>query len=251
MLSIGLSMTIRVLVNGAFGKMGQEVVKAIQQETNFQLVGQTGSKDNLAASINSSSADIVIDFTSPHVVFENTLTILSTNARPVIGTTGLASQQITELTQRASELKRGGIIAPNFSIGALLMMQFAQRAAKFYKDVEIIEAHHPGKLDAPSGTAIKTAEMIAANRPPNATLSFRETIPGSRGASYQGIPIHAIRLPGIVARQEVIFGGKGETLSICDNTSHREAFMPGVILGCKKVMELDHLVYGLEKVLDS
>lgn len=244
-------MTIRVLVNGAFGKMGQEVVKVLQQDVDLKLVGQTGKTDDLTATIIQAQADVVVDFTNPLVAFKNALTILNAGSRLVLGTTGITPDQVQELSDICKKQRRGAVIAPNFSIGAVLMMQFAQQCARHYSDVEIIELHHPGKMDAPSGTALKTAEMIAKENQQvkMATKPVKETIPGSRGASSHGIPIHAIRLPGIVANQEIIFGGMGETLRICHNTIHREAFMPGVLLACKKVMKLDHLVYGLENLL--
>lgn len=243
-------MTLRILVNGAHGKMGQEVVTAVNKDPELELVGQTGRDDDLTQAIATAKANVVVDFTNPGAVYENTLRILDTGAHPVIGTTGLTPEQIITLKQRCLEKKRGGIIAPNFSIGAVLMMQFAQTAARYYSAVEIIEFHHPGKQDAPSGTAIKTAEMMSANcKNLLAPKPLHETIAGSRGATKDGISIHAVRLPGLVAGQEVIFGGLGETLTIQHNTIHREAFMPGVLLACKKVMAMDHLVYGLENVL--
>ena len=232
--------------------MGKETVKAVQQETDFTIVAQLEHKDDLAAAISNHQAEIVIDFTSAEAVFDNALTIIESGAHPVIGTTGLLPQQIKELQKRSAEKKLGGIIAPNFSISAVLMMRFAREAARYLPHVEIIELHHDGKLDSPSGTAIKTAEMIAETRDARVIFNHngvKETIPGARGALHHGIPIHAIRLPGIVANQEIIFGGKSETLEISHTSIHREAFMPGVILACRKVTHLDHLVYGLENIL--
>jgi len=243
-------MTIRILVNGASGKMGQECVKAIQNDSELQLVGQTARNDDLAQIIKTTHAQVVVDFTVPQAAYSNVLTIIQSGAHPVIGTTGITPEQITELKQQCASKKLGAIIAPNFSIGAVLMMQFSQTAAKFFPNVEIIELHHAGKADSPSGTALKTADLIAETRSsvPEVKAS-REIIPGARGASSHNIPIHAIRLPGLVACQEVLFGGLGETLSIRHDTIHREAFMPGVLLACKKVLQLDHLVYGLEHIL--
>jgi 4-hydroxy-tetrahydrodipicolinate reductase len=243
-------MTIRILINGAGGKMGQESVRAVQSDRKLELVGQTGRVDRLEDAIKKHSPQVVVDFTTPDTVYENTLTIINAGVHPVIGTTGLKPDQIADLNQRCAQKKLGAIIAPNFSISAILMMRFAEQAAKYLPDVEIIELHHPGKLDSPSGTAIKTAEMIAKvrekNDPPKAT---RETIPGARGAVSHGIPIHSVRLPGLVANQEILFGGLGETLRISHYTINRESFMPGVLLACKKVLQLDHLVYGLEQLL--
>lgn len=243
-------MTINILINGINGRMGQECGKAIRTDAELTLVGGVGRADNLVDAIKKTNAQIVIDFTTPDAAYENALTIINANVHPVIGTTGLKPEQIADLQQRCAQKKLGGIIAPNFSIGAILMMRFSEQAAKYLPDVEIIELHHPGKLDSPSGTAIKTAEMIANARLKNdAPKKSNETVPGARGALKNNIPIHAIRLPGLVASQEVLFGGLGETLRICHYTVHREAFMPGVLLACKKVLQLNELVYGLEKLL--
>lgn len=243
-------MTIRVLVNGASGKMGLAAVNAIKLDPALTLVGETGRNNNLATEIKQSNANVVVDFTNAESVLKNTLTILDTGARPVVGTSGLKQDQVKELQQHAASLQTGGVIAPNFSLGAILMMKYAQEIAKFFPDVEIIEMHHPGKLDSPSGTAIRTAELISAARqaiqPQNNT---RETVKGARGATYQNIPIHAIRLPGLIAHQEIIFGGTGETLKIVHDSIDRQCFMPGVLLACKKVMELKSLVYGLENLI--
>lgn len=243
-------MTIRIIVNGANGRMGQETVKAIQQEKEFELVAQTNRNDNLSEVIKKINPQIVIDFTNAAVAFESALTIINAGVHPVIGTSGLTAQQITELQKISADKKLGGVIAPNFSIGAILMMRFAREAAKYLPNVEIIELHHDGKLDSPSGTAMKTADMIAEVRQKKSeNKNTHETIPGARGASHHEIPIHSVRLPGFIASQQVIFGNQGETLTISENTISRESYMPGVRLACKKVLELDSLVYGLEHVL--
>lgn len=245
-----MQMPIKVLINGSSGKMGQETVQAISQDKTFELVAAIGKNDNLIAKIKAAKPDVVIDFTTPSAVFENTLAIIQENVRPVIGTTGLSAEKVAELKKLCAEKKLGGIIAPNFSIAAMLMMQFAKTAAEFFPEVEIIEFHHTGKKDSPSGTALKTAQMIAENRKiiPE-VIPQHETIPGARGAVSHHIPIHAVRLPGFLAVQEVLFGGLGETLGIKHTSIHRQAFMPGVVLACKKVMGLSELVYGLENVL--
>lgn len=243
-------MRIKVLVNGAHGKMGQETVKAIKADEDLELVGERDKDTDLWATIKVAKPDVIVDFTTPNVVYENALLIIDLGVRPVIGTTGLAQEQIIDLQQRCAEKKLGGLIVPNFSLGAVLMMQFAKITAQYLPDVEIIELHHPAKLDAPSGTALRTAELIAAAREhAPQTVASHESIAGARGANYHNIPVHSIRLPGLVASQEVFFGGQGETLSIRHDTIHREAFMPGVRLACKKVMELDQLLIGLDKVL--
>lgn len=243
-------MTIRILVNGAAGKMGQVTCKTIEANSDFILVQQNGVKDELVSSIHEYKPDIVIDFTNAESVFKNTETIINASVHPVIGTSGLKETEIKKLQQMSADKKLGGIIAPNFSIGAVLMMKHAKEIAKYFSDVEIIEKHHAGKLDSPSGTALKTAEMIAAISERAPLKSSRETIPGARGANLKNIPIHSIRLPGFLAHQEIIFGAPGETLTIRHDSIDRQCFMAGVVLACRKVQSLDRLVYGLENLLD-
>ncbi len=243
-------MAIRVLVNGAAGKMGQLCVKAIQNDPDLMLVGQTGRADHLTAEIKKNQAQVVVDLTNAESVFKNLQHIVETGAHPVIGTSGLLKDQIESTQKKCAELKRGGIVAPNFALGAVLMMKHAQEMAKYFSSVEIIEMHHDKKLDSPSGTAMRTAEMLAETWvAPRLQNTTKETIPGARGATHQDIHIHAIRLPGLVAHQQIIFGGLGETLTIRHDTLDRSCFMPGILLACKKVMGLDHLVYGLENIL--
>jgi len=250
-------MTIAVLVNGAKGKMGQEVVRAVGAEADLTLVGAIDLGDRLDATIARTGAQVVVDFTHPSVAAANTETILRAGARPVVGTTGFDPAGIARLQDLASRLGLGGIIAPNFAIGAVLLMRFAAEAARHMPDVEIIELHHVGKVDAPSGTAIKTAELIAERiaerRGTGAAHPARtehESIPGVRGGRCQGIPIHSVRLPGHVAHQEVIFGGLGQTLTLRHDSLSRVGFMPGVILAIRKAPGLESLVYGLEKILE-
>lgn len=244
-------MTIRVLVNGAKGKMGQAVVKAIADYPELSLVGEVSHNQDLATEIKKSNPNVVVDFTNADSVLKNIQTIITAGVHPVIGTSGLLGEQVKKLQQQCEQLKLGGIIAPNFSIGAVLMMKYAEETAKYFPHVEIIEMHHNGKLDSPSGTAIRTAELIAAGRTNTVAplKNTRETISGARGAHYQDIPIHAIRLPGLVAHQQVIFGGIGETLTLRHDSIDRQCFMPGVMLACKKVTTLKNLVYGLEYIL--
>lgn len=241
---------IKTIVNGASGRMGQEAVKAVSSEKQFELVAAIGRNDNLETTIKNTKADIVIDFTRPEIVFNNVNIILNAGARAVIGTTGLTIDQITTLKNKCQELKRGCIIAPNFSIGAILLMKLTREIAPYFPDVEIIELHHTGKQDSPSGTAIKTAECIASVQAElSARPSAREIIPHARGAAHKGIHIHSVRLPGFVAHQEVIFGGEAETFTLRHDALSRQCFMPGLILACKKVMELKELVYGLENLI--
>lgn len=243
-------MSIRVLVNGAAGRMGQTTVKFIHADKTLDLVGETHGKDDLKKSILAAKADIVIDFTNAAVVYENTKNIILAGAHPVIGTSGLLPEQIQEFQNLCAEKSLGGIIAPNFCIGALLMMRFAEKAAQYFYECEIIETHHENKLDAPSATAIKTAELISSARKKQPSRKkIHETLVGARGAVKDQIPIHALRLPGFLAKQDVIFGHLGGNLVIAHETIDRNAFMPGVLLACKKVISLKKLVYGLETFL--
>jgi len=243
-------MTIKVIINGANGRMGQEAVKAINADNELTLVAKTGRQDNLMQLIKDQQAEVVVDLTNAESVFENTKTIIDAGAHPVIGTSGLTSQEIHRLGQLCDTKNLSGIIVPNFSIGAVLMMRYAEDAAKYLPDVEIIEMHHDGKLDSPSGTALHTAELMNHHRKKNQDKkNLKETIPGARGAKLDDIPIHAIRLPGLVAHQMVIFGGNAETLTIKHDSIHRSAFMPGLVLACKKVNTLKGLVSGLAHVM--
>jgi 4-hydroxy-tetrahydrodipicolinate reductase len=242
---------IKVLVNGAHGKMGAEVVLAVSREADMELVGKIDRFDNLAERIQTLKPDVVVDFTHPDVVRDNVNIILSEGVRPVVGTTGLSDADLKAIQALSKKQKLGAIVAPNFAIGAILMMKFAAEASKYMPRVEIVEYHHDNKADAPSGTAIKTAEMIAATNHHINQSKLQETehIPHVRGGKKAQIPIHSIRLPGYVAHQEVLFGGLGQTLSIRHDALSRESFMPGVILSIRKVMQMDTLVYGLENLI--
>ena len=242
---------IRVLVNGAKGRMGQEVVKAVTAASDLELVDQTDLGDDLIARIKVSQAQAVVDFTTAAVAFENTRKILEAGVHPVIGTSGLLAEQVAELQQLAEDKGIGGLIAPNFAIGAVLLMKYAQDAAKYLPDVEVIELHHNRKADAPSGTAVKTAQLIAEARQeiPKALVEEKELFEGARGSEVHGVRVHSLRLPGLVAHQEVIFGGTGETLTLRHDSIHRESFMPGVCLACRKVIGTQQLFYGLEHLL--
>jgi 4-hydroxy-tetrahydrodipicolinate reductase len=246
-------MAIRVLVNGAKGRMGRQVVAAVQAEPETELVGETDLGDDLPAAIARSKAQVVVDFTHPSSAYANVQAILAAGARPVVGTTGFTPEQIADLQARAQAKGLGGLIAPNFAIGAVLMMRLAAEAARHMPYVEIIELHHDGKAEAPSGTAIKTAELIAEVRPkaPPLQVESKELSPGARGARGYAVPIHSVRLPGHVAHQEVILGGLGETLRIRHDSISRESFMPGVLLAVKKAPALKQLFYGLEHLLQD
>lgn len=236
-------MTINVIVNGALGKMGQYCVAAIEADPELNLVAQGTRVTDLGSTIDQNHADVVVDFTHHDVAFDNTKTIIEHGAHPVIGSSGLTKDSVAELAKLASAKKLGGVVAPNFAIGAVLMMKLAEMAAPYFNDAEIIEMHHQYKTDAPSGTATRTAEMMFDA---NNALAPRDN---QHGDKQHGISIHSVRLPGIFTHQEVLFGASGETLRITHNCSERKAAMPGVVLACKKVMQLDTLVYGLEHLL--
>jgi 4-hydroxy-tetrahydrodipicolinate reductase len=244
-------MAIRILINGANGRMGQAVVNAVTADPDLELADTVDEGDDLAGAITHNKAKVVVDFTNAEALRTNLPLMIAAGVHPVIGTTGLLATEIKKFQAQCAKLKLGGIIAPNFSLGAVLLMKHAQEMAKYSSHVEIIEMHHDGKIDSPSGTAMRTAEMLAVNfKPAQQVRKTHETIPGARGASHHHIPIHAIRLPGLVAHEQVIFGGSGETLTLRHDSIDRVAFMPGVCLACKKVTGLKELVYGLEHVLE-
>jgi len=221
--------TIPLIVNGASGKMGQLACQVVEALPMFSLVAKCGRVDDLARVIASHRAEVVIDFTEASAAYQNTQCILQAGARPIIGTSGLNETQVASLHSLAHEKKLGGIIAPNFSLGALLMMRFAKEAARYFPYADIVEMHHMQKKDAPSGTAIRTREMMP----------------------HLPVNIHSVRLPGVIARQQVVFGGEGETLTLDHNTLSREAFASGIQLACEKIMGLDELIYGLDNFLGS
>lgn len=262
---------IRVLVSGAAGRMGAESCRAVFKADDMVLAGAVdlrhGGEDlgkvigldgvdltiyaDLEQALQELRPDVMVDFTHPNAVYENVQIALRNKVRPVIGTTGLSMEQIKTLQNMAKEMNIGGLIAPNFAIGALLMIHFATMAAKYFHHVEIIELHHDQKADAPSGTAIKTAEAIAEvrGRMRQGLPTEIEKLQGARGADFEGMRIHSVRLPGYVAHQEVIFGGTGQTLTIRHDSINRESFMPGLLMGIRQVMYSDELIYGLDKLI--
>jgi 4-hydroxy-tetrahydrodipicolinate reductase len=266
---------IKVLVCGAAGKMGQAVVRAIYAEAGFKLVGAVVRSDSndvnkdigticgigdigiktissLKEALAKTNPHVLVDFTMPEFVYVNAEMALKTGVRAIIGTTGMTQDDINELGKIAKQNATGAIVAPNFAIGAILMMRFSKEASKYFSNAEIIEMHDSKKVDSPSGTSIKTAELMASARKEfnGTTLKGKEIIKGGRGATTIGnINIHSIRLPALIAHQEVILSGIGQTLTIRHDTYDRTAFMPGVLMAIKKVMELDHLVYGLENII--
>lgn len=240
---------IKVGVLGAKGRMGSEVVKAVEAASDMQLHAAIDLGDDIKAVI---GADVVVDFTNPENVMKNLEFLINNDINAVVGTTGFDAGRMAQLEGwLASHPKVGLFIAPNFAIGAVLMMEFAKQAAPYFESVEIIELHHPNKVDAPSGTAARTADLIneaRANMPaqPDATNSGIE---GARGAKVGDVPIHSVRLRGLVAHQEVLFGGLGETLTIRHDSLDRAGFMPGVLLGCREIIKKPGLTIGLEKFL--
>lgn len=260
-----------VLVNGACGRMGRAVLKAVAEAKDLELVGAvdiTGGADagelagvgangvkvetDLKAALTRLQPEVMIDFTRPDVVYGNVITALQAKVSPVVGTTGLSDEQKADIRKMAEENDTPAFIAPNFAIGAVLMMVMAKQAAKYMPEVEIIELHHDKKLDAPSGTAVQTAAMIAEVRAAHKQghPEEKEKLSGARGADYEGMHIHSVRLPGYVAHQEVIFGGLGQTLTIRHDSLNRESFMPGVVLAAEKVRSLKGLTVGLDKLLE-
>ena len=259
-------MTKKVLVAGFTGAMGQKAVNLVNSLDNFELVAgmsPTATNDpqkyNLPArakiyqslaEIPDLAADIWIDFTTPKAVYDNVKFALEHHVSPVVGTTGMSDEQEAELIKISQKEKVGGLIAPNFGMSAVLLMKFAKEAAKYFPDAEIIEMHHADKKDAPSGTALATAKMIAKNRPEHETAPDEvETLENVRGGDYQGIKIHSVRLPGYIAHEQVLFGGPGEALTIRQDSFDRESFMGGVKVALEKVDQLDELVVGLENIL--
>lgn len=256
---------IKVLINGALGRMGSEVVKKVTAEKDLTVAAAVDIKagtltvdDNtyqvttdLAAAIKEAQPDVVVDFTRPDAVMNNLRIVLGMGVHAVVGTTGFTQTDLQEVDRLARENNTAVLIAPNFALGAVVMMKLACEAAKYFPHVEIIEKHHDKKLDAPSGTAIITAQKISEVREKmqQGNPDEKETMAGARGADYEGMKIHSVRLPGYVASQEVIFGGQGEILRICTEPINRECYMPGVALGCRKIMGRSGLVYGLDRLL--
>tara|TARA_A100001015_G_scaffold308053_1_gene405011 strand:+ start:2896 stop:3633 length:738 start_codon:yes stop_codon:yes gene_type:complete len=244
---------IKVIVNGAQGKMGKAAVQAIENDDSLTCVAQCDMGSNLLAVIQENDPDVVLDFTHPKSVFENSKLIITAGKHAVIGTTGLSEVQLTELSNLAQANQTGVLVCPNFAIGAVLMMQFATQAAKYLKEVEVIEYHHPYKADSPSGTAIKTVDMMT-DEVSDINASFSELkqtehIDGAKGGYYKNVPIHSVRLDSYIASQEVLMGGPGQRLTIRHDSIDRMSFMPGVCLALKKSIDVTGLVYGLENVL--
>lgn len=247
-------MKIKVAVLGAKGRMGSESVKAISAADDLELVASLDLGDSLDL-LKSSGAEVVLEFTHPDSVMKNLEFAISNGIHVVVGTTGIDSQRMGVIKSLlAKNPKVGAIIAPNFGLGAVLMMQFAAKAATYFESVEIIELHHPDKADAPSGTATRTAELIseARARAKKSAIADKTSsgLAGARGAKVGDVPIHSIRLRGLVAHQEVLLGDQGETLSIRHDSIDRSGFMPGVLLAIRSVKTRAGLTFGLENVMD-
>ena len=244
-------MTIKVGVLGAKGRMGSTVCSAIGSAADLDLVCQLDAGDDLTALINS-GAEVVVDFTTPDAVMANLEFLAKNNIHAVVGTTGFTDERLAQVEKLFTSSNANALIAPNFGLGAVLMMQFAAKAAPYFDSVEIIELHHPRKIDAPSGTAKRTAQLIAkarknSSKMPDATTDL---VDGARGAVVEGVPVHSIRAEGLVAHQEVIFGGVGETLTIRHDSLDRESFMPGVLLAVRSIAGKSGVTFGLEELLN-
>ena len=244
---------MRVGVLGARGKVGATMVAAVQDADDLALSAEVDAGDPLSLFVEHGT-EVVIDFTHPGVVMDNLKFLIDNGIHAVVGTTGFTDERLEQVRSWLADRPQTAVlIAPNFAIGAVLSMRFAQEAARFFESVEVVELHHPNKADAPSGTAARTAELIAEARkglPPNpdATTS---ALPGARGADVDGIPVHSVRLAGLVAHQEVLFGTQGETLTIRHDSFDRTSFVPGVLLAVRTIAQRPGLTVGLEPLLDQ
>ncbi|MFE7372000.1 4-hydroxy-tetrahydrodipicolinate reductase [Streptomyces anulatus] len=245
---------LRVAVLGAKGRIGSEAVTAIEAADDLELVAALGRGDKLET-LADTGAQAVVELTTPASVMGNLDFCVRHGIHTVVGTTGWTDERLAQLTTWLDNSPGTGVlIAPNFSIGAVLTMKFAAQAARYFESVEVVELHHPNKVDAPSGTATRTAQLIAAARAeagsapqPDATAT---ALDGARGADVDGVPVHAIRLRGLLAHQEVLLGGEGETLTIRHDSLHHSSFMPGILLGVRRVVTTPGLTFGLEHFLD-
>lgn len=263
-----MSKKIKVIVAGALGKMGAMAIETfLNNKDKFELkagvvrnLKEIDNKslkyyedcgvtltDNIETEFHKGDIDVLVELTTPDSVFKNSKLALDNGIRPVIGATGLSDEDILELSKKSLKANTGAIIAPNFAIGAILMMKFAAEAVKYMDRYEIIERHHEAKLDSPSGTAIKTAKLMSDAKVKANQSTFKDQ--KARGELYYDIPIHSLRLQGYVASQEVVFGGLGQTLTLKHDTIDRSSFMPGILLASEKVMNLDRLIYGLENII--
>ena len=247
-------MTLRVGVLGSLGRMGGEVIRAVESAEDLELVAAINQGEAITA-LTEAGAQVVVDFTAPNQVMGNLEFLVSEGIHAVVGTSGFDDARLAQVQSWLSSAPSTGVlIAPNFGIGAVLLMRFAAQAARFYESVEIIELHHPGKVDAPSGTARHTARVISQARAaasmgmqPDSTT---EALDGARGALVDGVPVHAVRLRGLVAHEEVLFGSDGETLTLRHDSTDRSSFIPGVLLGIRNIGARPGLTVGLDAFLD-
>ncbi|MEU1118319.1 4-hydroxy-tetrahydrodipicolinate reductase [Streptomyces sp. NPDC005879] len=245
---------LRVAVIGAKGRIGSEAVKAVEAADDMELVAALARGDELGT-LTESGAQVAVELTHPDAVEENLDFCVRNGIHAVVGTTGWTDERLARLrTSLDASPQTGVLIAPNFSIGAVLTMKFAQIAAPYFESVEVVELHHPNKADAPSGTATRTAQLIAEARreagsapQPDATAT---ALNGARGADVDGVPVHSVRLRGLLAHQEVLLGGEGETLTVRHDSLHHSSFMPGILLGVRRVVSTPGLTFGLEHFLD-
>ncbi|HEX3508608.1 MAG TPA: 4-hydroxy-tetrahydrodipicolinate reductase [Candidatus Dormibacteraeota bacterium] len=247
-----MSEPIRVAVAGHRGKVGSILVPAFEADPDIEYVGGVGPGDDLAAFLKKTRPQALVDFTRPSVALHNALAAVAAGAAPVVGTSGIPADGIDKLEVACKAKGVGGIVAPNFAIGAVLMMHLADIAAPHFDAVEIVEMHNAAKLDAPSGTALSTARRLAARRrdkPFSHKKAEKETLAGTRGGEEGGIAVHSVRLPGFVADQEVIFGLPGQSMTIAHRTTSREAYVPGVLLAIRKVTSDTRFYRGLDELL--
>ncbi|MBV2353584.1 4-hydroxy-tetrahydrodipicolinate reductase [Streptomyces sp. J2-1] len=245
---------LRVAVLGARGRIGSEAVKAVEAADDMELVAALGRGDKLET-LADTGAQVAVELTDPGSVMGNLDFCVRHGIHAVVGTTGWTDDRLAQLTGLLAQSPETGVlIAPNFSIGAVLTMKFAQLAAPHFESVEIVELHHPNKADAPSGTATRTAQLVAEARraagsapAPDATVT---ALDGARGADVDGVPVHSVRLRGLLAHQEVLLGGEGETLTVRHDSLHHSSFMPGILLGVRRVVTTPGLTFGLENFLD-
>ncbi|MGC5344621.1 4-hydroxy-tetrahydrodipicolinate reductase [Streptomyces sp. DT24] len=245
---------LRVAVLGAKGRIGSEAVRAVEAADDMELVAALDRDDRLDT-LAEAGAQVTVDLTTPASVMDNLDFCVRHGIHAVVGTTGWNDERLARLNSWLSDSPRTGVlVAPNFSIGAVLTMRFAEQAARYFESVEVIELHHPNKVDAPSGTATRTAQLIAAARDragrdpqPDATAT---ALDGARGADVDGVPVHSVRLRGLLAHQEVLLGGEGETLTIRHDSLHHSSFMPGILLGVRRVVTSPGLTFGLEHFLE-
>lgn len=241
-------MTLQVAVIGANGRMGSAACAAIEADDDLAIAARIGRDDPLKLE----GCDVALELSTPASVRENTCSAIGQGVHVVVGASGLSASDLRDIEALADEHSVGVLVAPNFALGAVLMMHFARQAAQWFDRAEIVERHHDKKLDAPSGTAARTAQLMDSvhEGPWASSPDEKESVAGARGADVDGVRIHSLRLPGSVAHQEVLFGAPGETLSIKHDSLDRSSFMPGILLALKRVPELSGLTVGLEHLLD-